>query len=270
MGGRPTFFLSRTPDVSQQQLEQFFPENLDPNAIYLTYPISQHSWTNQPVSAHCSHVHSPSGVMSMTPDASETYVDGLAEMSHPSIPWEFLPNESNGTWDFSSGQLGDTSFSWTDLDASRGTDYNIGQATVASMPNAVDFSIPQGSAGHQTPMIDLNMDPMSNPPDLGLPILDGNAFLDPTAPFDPQSAFVDFDNHCDYAPNVPVQESFAAENGSGDPVATSHPPSALGQLRDLHSSSIPWNGYNLATDNPIDLDLRGAPIPSPPPIANRV
>jgi hypothetical protein len=52
MGGRPTFFLSRTPGVSQQQF-------MDPDAIYLTYPIQQHSWTNQPNTAHCSHVQSP-------------------------------------------------------------------------------------------------------------------------------------------------------------------------------------------------------------------
>ncbi|KAI1622003.1 hypothetical protein EDD37DRAFT_502934 [Exophiala viscosa] len=168
MGGQPSFFLSRTPDVSQQQL-------LDPNAIYLRYPISQHSWTNQPATAHCSHGASPSAVMSMTPDPNETYVEPLNEVVDGSMPWEFLPDESNGTWDFSGGQMGGTAFSWTDLDATHGTDYSIGEATVASVSHGNMFALPQGATAQQTPSIHVSMDPMLSPTHLnGLSIFDTN------------------------------------------------------------------------------------------------
>ncbi|KEF51330.1 uncharacterized protein A1O9_12680, partial [Exophiala aquamarina CBS 119918] len=133
MGGRPTFFLSRTPGISQQQLQQFFPEDLNPNAIYLTYPIQQHSWTNQPMAAHCSHISSPSAPMAVTPDTSDPFADPPSDFVDTSAPWELLPDDSNGTWNFSDSHLGDNGFSWVDFDASRGTDYNIGQATVASI-----------------------------------------------------------------------------------------------------------------------------------------
>lgn len=195
MGGRPTFFLSRTPGISQQQLQQFFPDDLDPNAIYLTYPIQQHSWTNQPVTAHCSRVHSPSGMMAMTPDPSDPFTDTLNDLAPKSTPWDLLPDDANGTWNFSDGQLGDSSFSWTDFDATRGTDYSIGQATVASLPGEQAFSILQSTTGQQTPSNIVQLDPMTSPPPLinGFQQLDNSGFPNVSPQFDAQSEFINFD-----------------------------------------------------------------------------
>ena len=158
MGGRQTFFLSRTPNVSHQQLQQFFSES-DPSAIYLTYPIQQHSWTNQPLSAHCSHSHSPSASITMTPEPTDSnFLDPAADFSSSAIPWELLPDDSNGTWNFSDGQLGTNGFSWMDVDASRGTDYHVGQATVASSTNPMALQVPQPTSGAQLSSSGVNFD----------------------------------------------------------------------------------------------------------------
>ncbi|KAJ9601955.1 hypothetical protein H2200_013514 [Cladophialophora chaetospira] len=177
MGGQPSFFLSSTPDVSQHHLQQFFADTLNPNAIYLAYPISQHSWTNRPLSSHCSHVPSPTNVMAMSPNDHDPFTDPLSDMSTPL----HLPNDVNGTWNFSDGQLGGTSFSWTGMDASYGTDYSIGQATVASISN-IPMPLMQATPMHQTPtmnggMTSATMDSsLADFPDL--PQLDHNPFVD--------------------------------------------------------------------------------------------
>ncbi|KIW99473.1 uncharacterized protein Z518_11212 [Rhinocladiella mackenziei CBS 650.93] len=300
MGGRPSFFLSRTPGVSQQQLQRFFPENFDPNAIYLTYPIQQHSWTNQPVSAHCSHVHSPSGVMAATPETSDAYVDSLNDLSSQSIPWDLLPNDSNGTWNFSDGQLGDTSFSWIDLDASRGTDYSIGQATVASMSNESHFQELQVTTAQPTPSIELNLDPMTSPTILnGFPVLESSSFPTPAPQLDPQNAFLNLEvegshalpNHTVNAQSMPIDLGFSQQSAlNGNPSShadgeSMQPPGVseaqifhqhgcghqvtTWRITSLNGPMTPWNMYDSLTDDQVDSDLRGAAIPNSPPIANR-
>jgi hypothetical protein len=179
MGGQPSFFLSNTPDVSQHQLQQFFSDTLNPNAIYLAYPIQQHSWTNRPLSSHCSRVHSPPDVMSMSPNNPDVFPDPLSDMSTPL----HVPNDVSGTWDFSGNQMGGSSFSWTGLDASYGTDYNIGQATVASISNNEPFQMLPGPSALNTPSIDINLSTVANPTlpiqfTDALPQLDENAFVD--------------------------------------------------------------------------------------------
>jgi hypothetical protein len=79
----------------------------------------------------------------MSPEAADVYVDQANDDPSQSIPWDLLPDDSNGTWNFSEGQLGDNGFSWMEFDASRGTDYSIGQATVAShMPYQDNMYVP--------------------------------------------------------------------------------------------------------------------------------
>lgn len=278
MGGRPTFFLSRTPDVSQQQL-------LDPNAIYLRYPISQHSWTNQPASAHCSHVPSPSAVMRMTPDANEAYVDALNEGQDGSLPWEFLPNESNGTWDFSGGQMGDTSFSWTDFDATHGTDYSIGEATVASMSHGDMFSLPQPSTAQQTPDIHISMDPMLSPTNLnGLSIFDSNSISGGTATPDPHNLYMNLQpqnelaNHTNFTPNLPPTQGLSQHHPYNGHVIHGAP-SVPGQLYGLTPSAggispmkihsaIPTTWHH--PDTVSNIDPMGTTSSNSPPIANQV
>ncbi|OCT45489.1 hypothetical protein CLCR_01520 [Cladophialophora carrionii] len=189
MGGQPSFFLSSTPDVSQHQLQQFFSDTLNPNAIYLAYPIQQHSWTNRPLSSHCSRVHSPSEVMTISPDAPDMFPDPLSDMPIPL----HAPNDVSGTWDFSGNQLGRSSFSWTGLDASYGTDYNIGQATVASISNSAPPRMLPAPNAIETPAIGGNLNTVTNH---SLPI----HFTD-TLPQLDENAFVDFDGPI--SPNQP-------------------------------------------------------------------
>lgn len=180
MGGQPSFFLSNTPDVSQHNLQQFFADTLNPNAIYLAYPISQHSWTNRPLSSHCSHVPSPPNVMAMSPDSHDPYADPLTDMSTPL----HLPNDVNGTWNFSDGQLGGgTSFSWTGMDASYGTDYSIGQATVASISN-VPMPLMHVPPIHQTSAMRVGMTPA---------VINTPLSIFPDLPQLIQDPFIDFD-----------------------------------------------------------------------------
>jgi len=287
MGGRPTFFLSRTPNVSQQAMQQFFPDLADPNAIYLRYPISQHSWTNQPASSHCSHVASPTAVIStMTQDANEHYVDPMNEMSEQTLEFDFLPNDPNGTWDFSGNQFGDASFSWTDLDASRGTDYNIGQATVASAMDGSIFPMSQSSIGPQIPAINVSMDnPMMSPTHLsGLSIVDGTTFSGSTPQFDPQNSFTPYNN----PPNqgtfvhdprleqgVPHQGHFSRQvmNVIGDTPTQSFgvpQPHTRVVRTHFHNNMAHWDQHNTLTDDQIDSQLKWPSIANSPPVANHV
>jgi hypothetical protein len=174
MGGQPSFFLSSSANVSQHQLQQFFPDAQNPNAIYLAYPIQQHSWTNRPLSSHCSHSHSPPAMMT-SPDPQHSMIDPLSDMSTPL----HIPHDVDGVWDFTGNQLGDSSFSWTGIDASYGTDYNIGQATVATISHSA-LPISHGALSQQPATLDV----MPTQPMMGefsadaLPQLDENAFLD--------------------------------------------------------------------------------------------
>jgi hypothetical protein len=178
MGGQPSFFLSSTPQVSQNQLQQFFSDTLNPNAIYLAYPIQQHSWTNRPASSHCSHMLSSPVTMTMSPSNPDMNAPSLPELSADLS----FANDADGVWDFSTGQLGANSFSWTDLNASYGTDYNIGQATVASVTqNPLIF---EASTAHP-PTINATLTDLSSPPT-------SDAFAD-TLPRLEQSTFTDFD-----------------------------------------------------------------------------
>lgn len=166
MGGQPSFFLSNTPAVSHDQLQQFFSDTLNPNAIYLAYPIQQHSWTNRPLSSHCSHVHSPpAGPMPTPQDNQALYTDSLSDIST-----SLLSNEDMGTWNFPGSELGGSSFSWTGLDASYGTDYNIGQATIASISNTPP-SVFQPSTTQQAPPIHINSTTISSTEPPGLPLM---------------------------------------------------------------------------------------------------
>lgn len=296
MGGRPSVFLSRTPDVSQQQLQQFFPDDLDPNAIYLTYPIQQHSWTNQPTTAHCSHVQSPSGTMTLTPETSETYVDPLNDLASQSALWELFPDDSNGTWNFSEGEMGDTSFSWIGVDASQGTDYNIGQATVASMSTEQIVSIPSISTGQQPPSVTLTMEALESPSALhGLPVLEPGTFPDSPLHFDPQNAFDSF--------NVQPAQGAAMQSVPAHPLATNMPfqysgqsdsqdltlfgdtpllpfgvsqhqpefrPTIARQMSHVDRTSTPWIGCDSVDDKQIERDLKGTSMSNSPPIANLV
>ncbi|KIW42875.1 uncharacterized protein PV06_06380 [Exophiala oligosperma] len=290
MGGRPTFFLSRTPNVSQQQLEQYFPESSDPNAIYLRYPISQHSWTNQPASSHCSHIPSPTTVMAMTPDPSESYVEPLPDLSQQSLDYDFLPNDTNGTWDFSGGQFGGSSFSWMDFDASRGTDYNIGQATVASAMDGGIFSISQALPGQQIPEISVNVDAMMSPAHLnGLPVtLENSQYPVSSTPFDPQNSFVDFTsadgqtNQANFAKSngaVPQGQSEQALFDTGSMNMTHQTAQSLrapqsqlntGLVGSHYSTPISWDQFDSLNEDPTNGNLATTSMASSPQLVSRV
>ncbi|KAL2410868.1 hypothetical protein ABEF91_000303 [Exophiala dermatitidis] len=300
MGGRPTFFLSKTPGMSQQQLAQFFSENSEPGAIYLTYPIQQHSWTNQPASAHCSHVQSPSGTGAVaTPDPTEPFAESLEDM--PTVPaaWDLLPDDPSGTWNFSDGQLGNTSFSWTDLDASYGTDYSIGQATVASMTgqNSNPGPLPN-TPFHHFPTPSPNMDALAshtpladfstvNPGDFGGCC--GHSALQDEYPNFDMSATPGPVHEQMHRPGSAVIPGFAPHQSytMQTPV---NPPSTMPPLLDrqpqlFHPALLPqqldvvpvsntngdlklWNGYDPLVDEPLRTEFKSLPIPNSPPIAN--
>jgi hypothetical protein len=193
MGGQPSFFLSSTPQVSQNQLQQFFSDTLNPNAIYLAYPIQQHSWTNRPASSHCSHIHSPPVTMTMSPSNPDMIAPPLPDLSaDPAIA-----DDVDGIWDFSNGQLGANSFSWTDLNASHGTDYNIGQATVASVTQS--SSIYDASLAHQpvtnTTLGDLSSPPFSDAFANALPQLGQTTFIDFDMPLVSDGSLGDLDTN---------------------------------------------------------------------------
>ncbi|EXJ93273.1 hypothetical protein A1O1_01665 [Capronia coronata CBS 617.96] len=299
MGGRPSFFLSKTPGVSQQQLEQFFPEDSDPGAIYLTYPIQQHSWTNQPLSAHCSHVQSPATAVATSPDPTERYLEPVNEVPSLSTPWDLFPVDSAGTWDFSDGPLGNTSFSWIDLDSSRGTDYSIGQATVASIGNRnmpMMLSAPQSQ---QAPAVSLDTASMTGHTDLGpLATMTPNDFSDSCCQFGVQDGFVNFDVETANGPSIaPIQApdasmslTFSQQSAfmeqtlnnfdnlamqsfmAPQPQATHHDRPGQETVA-VHMSSIDenlesWNGYDPLLDNQEKPVFTGISITSPSPIAN--
>lgn len=283
MGGRPTFFLSRTPGISQQQLQQFFPENLNPNAIYLTYPIQQHSWTNQPMAAHCSQISSPSAPIPVTPDAGEPFTDAQSDFVDTCVPWELLPGDSNGTWNFSDSQLGDNGFSWVDFDASRGTDYNIGQATVASISGPCDFTL---EVPQPTPSISplLNFDSMlqntigfdqnssiSPPPSQLVPQTDYTAFPISSNQTNPQHISLDMAplQHPHY--DAQHLDSFS----SAPPYSTVQIPPVVrsccggGSNHLLDPGRANWNRIDPFLSHGTPNDLRSAiPAPNSPPIAN--
>lgn len=301
MGGRPSFFLSKTPGVSQQQLEQFFSQNLDPDAIYLTYPIQQHSWTNQPVSTHCSHIHSPPDVVVASPDPPEPFVEPVNDMTAQPTSWDLLPNDSAGTWNFSDGPLGNSSFSWTDLDASRGTDYRIGQATVASMAtrnNAMMLATPEG---HHPPNVNVNMDSVISPTHFdGLTALTAHDLDTSCCHFNLQNNYIDFDFGSRSAStiqniqaqgttmssdlphqkvcgeqtlsgldNVTLQSLFSIQ-AQGLPEAGLAQQIAAGPLSSTDRSLPPWTGYDPLANDQAKPDLLGPSIPSTPPIANGI
>ncbi|KIX99144.1 uncharacterized protein Z520_04720 [Fonsecaea multimorphosa CBS 102226] len=275
MGGQPSFFLSSTADVSQHQLQQFFSETLNPNAIYLTYPIQQHSWTNRPLSSHCSHAQSPSSRIGRSPN--DVYADPLTDTP---TPWDLLPNESNGTWNFSDGQLGDNSFSWTDFEASYGTDYAIGQARVASMPNAHDLPIFQPQPAQQTPSMSANISSITSPPMLG-------GFPDTLSPFDSRDPFGSFDESATQnLSNQNIQANVFNSGALADFSTSSLPTFPVSQPPNLDlpeptaqfstqmgriDGGLPtWsgNGYAFFQDSHTDPDLNGRPVSSSPPIAS--
>ncbi|KIW79188.1 hypothetical protein Z517_05800 [Fonsecaea pedrosoi CBS 271.37] len=275
MGGQPSFFLSRTPAVSQHQLQQFFSDTLNPNAIYLTYPIQQHSWSNRPLSSHCSNVHSPSSRMGMSPN--EVYADPLTDTP---TPWDLLPNESNGTWNFSDGQLGDNSFSWTDFEASYGTDYAIGQARVASMPNAHDLPIFQPQSNLQTPSMNADMSSITSPP-----LLSG--FPDTLPPFNSQEPFVSLDEAVTQDPSSQSIQANVFSSGTLASFSTpslptfplSHTPEfdlpdpaapSNTQISHVNGDPRTWdgNGYVFFQESHNDSDLSRRPVPTSPAIAS--
>jgi hypothetical protein len=282
MGGRPTFFLSRTPGVSQQQLQQFFSENLNPNAIYLTYPIQQHSWTNQPMSAHCSQIPSPSAPIPVTPDTGDPFVDPPTDFVDTSVPWELLPDDSNGTWNFSDSQLGDNGFSWVDFDASRGTDYNIGQATVASISGGCDFSL---EVPRPTPTISplVNFDSMLQNT---IGVDPSSSISPPTSQLVPQNGYPSFPvSSAQINPQlVPLtitslqHPHYDAQHLTSFPSVQSYPavqnPAAVrsccgGSNRLVNPDNANWNGIDPFLNHGTTTDLRSPiPIPNSPPIAN--
>jgi hypothetical protein len=115
----------------------------------------------------------------MSPNNPDVFPDPLSDMSTPL----HVPNDVSGTWDFSGNQMGGSSFSWTGLDASYGTDYNIGQATVASISNNEPLQMLPGPSALHTPSVDINLSTVANPTlpiqfTDALPQLDENAFVD--------------------------------------------------------------------------------------------
>ncbi|EXJ80099.1 hypothetical protein A1O3_08385 [Capronia epimyces CBS 606.96] len=304
MGGRPSFFFSRTPGVSQRQLEQFFSQSPDPDAIYLAYPIQQHSWTNQPVSAQCSHIHSPAGYVAPTPDTAERHIDPVNDMPALPTPWDLLPNDSTGTWNFSDGQMGNTSFSWIDLDASRGTDYNIGQARVSSMANWSNLMMSSASPNQQAPTVDLNLDSVASPANLDcLPTLDANDFGTSCCQYDPDNEYVNFDvrpagdssienvqaQSQTITPMFPQDKSYGelALNRLGNVELQSllepqpHVPHVLhqagishqiatGPMSNMDGNLAPWNGYDPLMNDQAMPQFIGISGPNSPPIPNGV
>ncbi|OAP57893.1 hypothetical protein AYL99_08631 [Fonsecaea erecta] len=268
MGGQPSFFLSRTPDVSQHQLQQFFSDTLNPNAIYLTYPIQQHSWTSRPVTSHCSHVQSPPGGLRGSPN--DVYTEPLIDTP---TPWDLLPNEPNGTWNFSDGQLGDNSFSWTDLEASYGTDYAIGQARVASMPNTHDLPIFQPQPVPQTPSMSADISSITSPP-----LLSG--FPEALPAFDSHDPFTQIPSSQNVPANVFSSSTLAGFSTSTLPTfPISHAtdlnlPEPATQLstQTSHVDGGPqtWNGSGFAffQEGHTGSDLIEKPTPHSPPIAS--
>lgn len=282
MGGRPSFFLSRTPGVSQQQLEQLFSDHLNPNAIYLTYPIQQHSWTSQPMSAHCSQIPSPSAPLAVTPDTGDQFANSEPDLVEILVPWELLPDNSNGTWNFSDSQLGDNGFSWVDFDASRGTDYNVGQATVASNLGPYDFSleVPQPT-NSIPPLTSFDSILQSN---MGVDLTTGvppsSAHLVPQSSFQPFSITgSQIDPQHISLTMAPSQDSLYATQPL-DPFPTSRPYQASQPLPIVHSccggsnhmgtpSSVNWTGNDVFLNQEIGGDLRSpVSIPKSPPIVN--
>ncbi|KAK5045099.1 hypothetical protein LTR84_010247 [Exophiala bonariae] len=282
MGGRPSFFLSRTPGVSQQQLEQLFSDNLNPNAIYLTYPIQQHSWTNQPMSAHCSQIPSPAAPLAATPETGDQFVNPEPDFVDTSVPWELLPDNSNGTWNFSDSQLGDNGFSWMDFDASRGTDYNVGQATVASSLGPYEFSL-------QVPHPITAISPLANFDSIlsnNIAIDLNNAIPHSPAHLGPQPGFQPFPiTGAELDPQpisltmAPSQQSlYATEHLESFPFSRPHPavqPAAPvrsccgGSNQVTIPQSIKWNGNDIFLNQGVTTDLRSPmPIPNSPPILN--
>ena len=220
MGGRPSFFLSSTPEVSQDQLQQFYAETLNPNPIFLKYPIQSHTWTNSPLPSHCSHAHSPSAGMTMSPEHPHTMSEPAGAMSTPMA----LFNDVDRVWDFSGNQLGAGSFSWLGMDASYGTDYNIGQATVVStLDNAPLQMLRVPKAMANLPL------PSNFPPDSLLP-LDHNTFTG-------------FDDP------VPL-EAFPADMLRPAPV-----PSSVSRPANAGGCSTPWAGFDLPDDARVDHDF---------------
>ncbi|KIW28769.1 uncharacterized protein PV07_04643 [Cladophialophora immunda] len=275
MGGQPSFFLSRTPAVSQQQLQQFFSDTLNPNAIYLTYPIQQHSWTNRPLSSHCSHGNSPSSRIGVPPN--DVYADPPTETP---TPWDLLPNESNGTWNFSDGQLGDNSFSWTDFEASYGTDYAIGQARVASMPNAHGIPMFQPQSAQHTPSMSADIASITSPPLLG-------GFPDAPPSFDSRDPFVNFDGSATQDPSGQNIQANVFSSGTLADFPTSslpafpvshtpdldlpEPAAQLNpQISPVDGGAIAWNGsgYTFFQDGHTDSDFNGRPASNSPAITS--
>ena len=236
MGGQPSFLLS-TSDVSHHQLQQFFSDTLNPNAIYLSYPIQRHSWTNSPLSTHCSQVHSPTRIVNASPEKLPAITESFSTMSTP-MP---LPNDI--VWDFSGNELGERSFGWLGLDASYGTDYNIGQATVASMSNSTPLATLQAPVPHQGPMLDNVIHTLAEPPlpdqyaMNSLPELDSNVF-------------VDFDNPA-------LLENLASTTFRQPPIPTLH-------VQPAQSSccSTSWPDLDLPLDHHLDHEFAMAGISS--------
>lgn len=281
MGGRPTFFLSRTPGVSQQQLEQLFSEDHNPNAIYLTYPIQQHSWTSQPMSAHCSQIPSPS-VPVITTDAADQFVSPENDLVDTLVPWELLPDNSNGTWNFSDSQLGDNGFSWVDFDASRGTDYNVGQATVASNIGSYDFSL-------EVPQPTTAISPLANFDSMLQNTIgvDMNTGISPSpALLVPQTGFPPFPNAgAQISPqhislNVASLQHPLYAGQHLDPFSTTRAYSGVqspsiirsccgGSDHVANPDSIKWDASDVFLDLGTTTDFRSpVPVPNSPPIVN--
>ena len=220
--------------------------------------------------------------MSVTPDPADPFTDSSTDFVDTSVPWELLPDDSNGTWNFSDSQLGDNGFSWVDFDASRGTDYNIGQATVASISGPSDFSL---EVPQPTPSISplVNFDSMlqntigfnpsnsiSSPTSQLLPQNAYTAFAIPSNPPDSQPMSLDMDTlqHPEY--NPPHLDSFASAPSYSTvqipPVVRS---CCAGSNHLLDSSNSNWSGIDPFLTHGPPNDLRSTiPAPNSPPIAN--
>ena len=277
MGGQPRFALATKADLSQQQLQQFFPDDLTPGAIYLRYPISQHSWS----------AHPSVNVCAGGDDHFET------ELYPDSIPTPNLftqsPTYSSGTWNFSDGLTGNSGFGWTNLDASNGTDFTIGTATVASFPHDDQFPPPYLSPPYQTPadrrgrtgndMVAPVLANLQHPPHMV------------ATPYDPQIELLDFQPHntihdqelpienFDFHPPTfdqlapsgnapstqPFDPAFGADMADGplDPQLQLQP-----MATDMEEFSLFVNGLDSITpsvDHPLpDLPV-ASPLPSSPP-----
>ena len=250
MGTLPTFFLSHTSDVSQQNFPQHFPDTMSPHGIYLAYPVLRHDWTNEPLNSHCSSLHSPPSAMTMSPGESGT-LGGLLNDMPPSL---HIPNEINGIWNFSSGQLGDNAFSWTELDASYGTDYNIGPATVASISNT-QHPMFQALSAQPTPSTNVEMDAMLSPP---LP----NTFSDALPQLE-ENSYVNFD--------IPSSSNPSSGNIQANPFGAGNPSGFNPQTGQGHHWSRLWASDAFSDElhtNP-EFNIVGMALPDSP-IVNRV